>query len=95
MPETISGAEMRKNGTLHSVAMAFASAVLPQPGGPYRSTPRGGWTPSHAYTCSTHGCSCLISCAQLCEALVVLRSRFSAACAFTAPAQAVFAPQGA
>ena len=34
MPETISGAEMRRKGTPHSLAIALASAVFPQPGGP-------------------------------------------------------------
>jgi hypothetical protein len=32
------------------VAMACASAVLPQPGGPCSSTPLGGSTPSHLHT---------------------------------------------
>jgi hypothetical protein len=35
--------------------MALASAVLPQPGGPCSSTPRGGSTPSHPYTCGGEG----------------------------------------
>ena len=48
MPLTISGAAIAKNGTPHSFAIACASAVLPQPGGPCSSTPRGGATPSHA-----------------------------------------------
>ena len=52
MPETISGAEMRRKGTPHSVATACASAVLPQPGGPCSSTPRGGSTPRCRYTCA-------------------------------------------
>jgi len=51
MPETISGAEMRRKGTPHSCATACASAVLPQPGGPCSSTPRGGSTPRCRYTC--------------------------------------------
>ena len=50
MPETISGAETRRNGTPHSLAMAFASAVFPHPGGPWRRTPLGGSTPNQAYT---------------------------------------------
>lgn len=48
IPLTTSGALTRRNGTPHSLAMACASAVLPQPGGPCSSTPRGGSTPSHA-----------------------------------------------
>lgn len=50
MPDTISGAEMRRKGTPHSFAIAFARAVLPQPGGPYSRTPLGGCTPSQEYT---------------------------------------------
>ncbi|MCY1438973.1 hypothetical protein D9M71_551910 [compost metagenome] len=38
---TKSEPEMVKNGTLASPAMAFASRVLPVPGGPTISTPRG------------------------------------------------------
>lgn len=34
MPETISGAETLRKGTPHSLAIALARAVLPQPGGP-------------------------------------------------------------
>lgn len=41
--------------TPHSLAMAFARAVLPQPGGPCSNTPRGGSTPSHPYTCGQTG----------------------------------------
>lgn len=52
MPDTTSGAAIRRKGTPHSVAMALASAVLPQPGGPYSSTPLGGCTPNHAYICT-------------------------------------------
>ena len=52
MPDTISGADTRKKGTLHWFAMAFARAVLPHPGGPCSKTPRGGSTPNHAYTCN-------------------------------------------
>jgi hypothetical protein len=51
MPDTTSGADTRRKAQPHSLAMAEASAVLPQPGGPCSSTPRGGSTPSHAYTC--------------------------------------------
>ncbi len=60
MPDTISGAEMRKNGTPLSLAIALANAVLPQPGGPCSRTPRGGSTPSRAYTWYQHLliCSC-------------------------------------
>ena len=55
MPETISGAEMRRNGTPLSLATALARAVLPQPGGPCSRMPRGGSTPSRAYTCRAGG----------------------------------------
>ena len=50
MPDTISGAETRRKGTPHSLAIAFASAVFPHPGGPCSRTPLGGSTPSQAYT---------------------------------------------
>ena len=50
MPETISGAETLRKGTPQWFAMAFARAVLPQPGGPCSRTPLGGSTPSQAYT---------------------------------------------
>ena len=40
--ETIELAEMLKNVVLHSVATAFASIVLPVPGGPNKSTPFQG-----------------------------------------------------
>ncbi len=43
---TKSEPEMVKNGTLASPAMAFASRVLPVPGGPTMSTPRGILPPS-------------------------------------------------
>mmetsp|Transcript_410 Transcript_410/g.1641 ORF Transcript_410/g.1641 Transcript_410/m.1641 type:complete len:300 (+) Transcript_410:800-1699(+) len=43
---TTSGPAMEKMGTPASLATARASAVLPQPGGPWRRTPRGGSTPS-------------------------------------------------
>lgn len=63
IPDTISGAEILRKGTPHSLAIALASAVLPHPGGPCSSTPRGGVTPSHLYTCGAaahdgckHGC---------------------------------------
>ena len=53
MPETISGAETRRKGTPQWLAMALARAVFPQPGGPCSRTPRGGSTPSQAYTYAT------------------------------------------
>ena len=43
---TKSEPEMVKNGTFASPAMARASSVLPVPGGPTRSTPRGILPPS-------------------------------------------------
>ncbi len=43
---TKSEPEIEKNGTLASPAMAFASKVLPVPGGPTISTPRGILPPS-------------------------------------------------
>ena len=43
---TKSEPEIVKNGTLASPAMAFASNVLPVPGGPTISTPRGILPPS-------------------------------------------------
>ena len=43
---TKSEPEMLKNGTSASPAMALASSVLPQPGGPLSSTPRGMRPPS-------------------------------------------------
>mmetsp|Transcript_5028 Transcript_5028/g.11360 ORF Transcript_5028/g.11360 Transcript_5028/m.11360 type:complete len:243 (-) Transcript_5028:123-851(-) len=42
----ISGPLMRKKKAPVSLATARAMSVLPDPGGPYRSTPRGGLTPS-------------------------------------------------
>eukprot|EP00967_Tisochrysis_lutea_P155359 scaffold310753_cov26-Tisochrysis_lutea.AAC.1 len=45
MPETTSGAEMRTKPTPSSPAIAHASNVLPQPGGPCSNSPRGGATP--------------------------------------------------
>eukprot|EP00966_Prymnesium_polylepis_P091279 2112493-Prymnesium_polylepis.1 len=45
MPLTTSGAEMRRNETPSSPAIAVASSVLPQPGGPCSSRPRGGSMP--------------------------------------------------
>ena len=42
---TNSDAEMWKKGTPASPATAFASSVLPVPGGPYSSTPRGIFAP--------------------------------------------------
>ena len=50
MPDTISGAAILRNGTPHLLAIALASAVLPQPGGPCNRSPLGGLTPSQAYT---------------------------------------------
>mmetsp|Transcript_50946 Transcript_50946/g.115957 ORF Transcript_50946/g.115957 Transcript_50946/m.115957 type:complete len:306 (-) Transcript_50946:666-1583(-) len=41
----ISGPLMRKKKAPVSLATALAMRVLPEPGGPYRSTPRGGFTP--------------------------------------------------
>jgi hypothetical protein len=43
---TKSEPEMLKNGTLASPAIERASSVLPVPGGPTISTPRGIWPPS-------------------------------------------------
>ncbi len=43
---TKSEPEIEKNGTLASPAMALASSVLPVPGEPTISTPRGMWPPS-------------------------------------------------
>ena len=40
--ETKEDAEMLKNVALHSLATALANMVLPLPGGPKSSTPRGG-----------------------------------------------------
>jgi hypothetical protein len=45
MPDTISGAEILRNETPSCPAIAFASSVLPQPGGPWSRMPRGGSTP--------------------------------------------------
>ena len=39
---TMEEADMLKKVVLHSVATAFASSVLPVPGGPYSSTPFHG-----------------------------------------------------
>lgn len=44
-----SDAEILKNGTPASPATAFASKVLPVPGGPLRRTPRGILAPSVVY----------------------------------------------
>lgn len=55
MPLTTSGADTRRKGTPHSLAMALASAVLPQPGGPCSRTPRGGSTPNQPYTWQGRG----------------------------------------
>mmetsp|Transcript_16541 Transcript_16541/g.32964 ORF Transcript_16541/g.32964 Transcript_16541/m.32964 type:complete len:306 (-) Transcript_16541:610-1527(-) len=44
--DMISGPLMRKKKAPVSLATALAMRVLPDPGGPYRSTPRGGFTPS-------------------------------------------------
>ena len=46
---TKSEPDMEKNGTLASPAMARASSVLPVPGGPTMSTPRGMRPPSFEY----------------------------------------------
>ena len=46
---TNSDPEMEKNGTLDSPATAFASMVLPVPGGPTRSTPFGIEAPMVLY----------------------------------------------
>ena len=46
---TKSEPEMEKNGTLASPATAFANNVLPVPGGPTRSTPRGIFAPTSVY----------------------------------------------
>jgi len=43
---TNSVAEIEKKGTAASPATAFASRVLPQPGGPASRTPRGGFAPT-------------------------------------------------
>ena len=37
-------------GSVLTPAMAWASRVFPQPGGPWRRNPRGGTTPSCWYT---------------------------------------------
>ena len=39
------GAEIRKKATPSSAAIDVASSVLPHPGGPWSSSPRGGSTP--------------------------------------------------
>ena len=52
-PRRTRDAEIEKNGTLASPATARASSVLPVPGGPLSSTPRGIRAPRRAY-CS--GC---------------------------------------
>mmetsp|Transcript_129858 Transcript_129858/g.183113 ORF Transcript_129858/g.183113 Transcript_129858/m.183113 type:complete len:256 (-) Transcript_129858:176-943(-) len=44
--DMISGPLMRKKKAPVSLATARAIRVLPDPGGPYKSTPRGGFTPS-------------------------------------------------
>mmetsp|Transcript_2414 Transcript_2414/g.4917 ORF Transcript_2414/g.4917 Transcript_2414/m.4917 type:complete len:262 (-) Transcript_2414:589-1374(-) len=44
--DMISGPLMRKKKAPVSFATARAMSVFPEPGGPYRSTPRGGFTPS-------------------------------------------------
>ena len=44
--DMISGPLMRKKNAPVSFATARAMSVLPLPGGPYKSTPRGGFTPS-------------------------------------------------
>mmetsp|Transcript_37642 Transcript_37642/g.73747 ORF Transcript_37642/g.73747 Transcript_37642/m.73747 type:complete len:316 (+) Transcript_37642:664-1611(+) len=54
MPLTSSGADTWKNDTPVLPATARARLVLPVPGGPWSSTPRGGSTPRCAYT---SGCS--------------------------------------
>jgi hypothetical protein len=45
---TKSEPEIEKNGTSASPAIALASSVLPQPGEPTSSTPRGMFPPSFA-----------------------------------------------
>ena len=45
LAETISGAEILMKVTPSSPAIALASSVLPQPGGPCSRMPRGGSTP--------------------------------------------------
>lgn len=44
--DMISGPLIRKKKAPVSFATARAISVLPEPGGPYSSTPRGGFTPS-------------------------------------------------
>mmetsp|Transcript_52418 Transcript_52418/g.131771 ORF Transcript_52418/g.131771 Transcript_52418/m.131771 type:complete len:352 (-) Transcript_52418:14-1069(-) len=54
MPETISVAASLKKGTFAVPAMALASCVLPEPGGPWSSTPVAGCTPRWR---NTSGCT--------------------------------------
>ena len=64
---TKSEPEILKKGTPASPATAFASRVLPVPGGPYNSTPLGILAPSSLYFCglfknsTTSSSSCLAS----------------------------------
>ena len=48
---TKSEPEIEKNGTFASPATAFASNVLPVPGGPTSSAPFGSFAPMAAYFC--------------------------------------------
>lgn len=44
--DIISGPLIRKKNAPVSFATALAISVFPEPGGPYKSTPLGGFTPS-------------------------------------------------
>lgn len=49
MLEASSGADLLRNGTTVSVAIALANIVFPHPGHPWRRTPRGSSTPNLAH----------------------------------------------
>jgi hypothetical protein len=54
---------MEKNGTCASPATALARSVLPVPGGPRRSTPRGSFAPNRRNFCGCFRIS-MISCSS-------------------------------
>ena len=78
---TKSEPEMVKNGTLASPAMARASSVLPVPGGPTSSTPRGIRPPSRWNFCGSRRNSTISCRSSLASSTPATSSKVTRPCA--------------
>ena len=77
---TKSEPEMVKNGTLASPAMARAKSVLPVPGGPTRSAPRGMRPPSRWNFCGSRKNSTISSKSSLASSTPATSSKVTRPC---------------